>query len=173
LNEKFDHEVNTLLTRAPLGFDLKDGALVINEAEAPIVRAIFALSTKGESMKVIARTLNGEGLHGKNGGRFDQAGVMHILHNPAYAGYVFHRGILKRNWHPAIISIEEFNRAAVARYLRTQKHHRFPLLLGPERLAADRLGQSGLGRNGPAVYVPRARPPELDALIAKVVRQRA
>ena len=161
--EKFKSDESAWFTRAPLGYDLVSGKLIMNETEAETVRAIFAAVLQGEQTKKIASRLEAKGVHGKQGGDIAQVGVLQIVHNPVYAGYVYYRAVLRKNGHEAIVSIEDFNRAQVALYVRTTKHRRYPVLLGADEIAAKRITTSG---KGAAVYVPTTRPAQLDELVA-------
>ncbi len=161
--EKFKSDAGAWFTRAPLGYNLINGKLIINEDEAEIVRDIFARVIAGELTKAIADGLRRDGDRGKQGGNVAQVGVLQIVHNPVYAGYVYYQGILRKNGHQALVSIEDFNRAQVALYVRTTRHHRYPVLLGAERIEAKRIMTSG---KGAAMYTPKVRPPQLDELVA-------
>ncbi len=161
--EKFESDTSAWFTRAPLGYDLINGKLVKNDREAEIVRGIFEAVHAGRNSKAIASRLETDGTHGKQGGDIAQVGVLQIVHNPVYAGYVYYNGRLRRNGHEAIVSDEEFNRAQIALYVRTSKHGRYPVLLGAPEIDARRMATSG---KGAAVYIPKKRPSQLDELVA-------
>ncbi len=73
----------------PLGYKRdKDGGLVVDPAEAAIVRRIFTMREQGYSPRQIADALNAEGVPGKRGGRWYPATVRYILDNPKYRGFV-------------------------------------------------------------------------------------
>lgn len=166
---KFKDDKHAWFTRPPLGYDLVNGSLVKDEAEAEIVRTVFTRIRAGVATMALADEMNAAGFHGKDGGKWSQVAIVQVAHNPVYAGYVYYSGVLRRNGHEAIISVEEFNAAQVALYVRTKKHHRYPLLVGPERIEAKRIATAG---KGAAVYVPKARPPNLDRLVAAEATQR-
>lgn len=70
------------------GYDKQDCKLVINEAEAEMVRMIFELySTGGYSTRKIERILWEKGYRGRNGTRIHHNTVSGILRNPKYKGY--------------------------------------------------------------------------------------
>lgn len=74
--------------RAPLGYKVDNGALVINEAEAVIVRRAFEMSDNGATLSEIAATLNDEGYQTRSGGKFWLSTVQSILRNrKTYEGY--------------------------------------------------------------------------------------
>jgi len=58
---------------APLGYDIKDRKLVINEGEVSVVRRIFERIAKGGSVTTIVRELAAEGFVNKYGGRAGSA----------------------------------------------------------------------------------------------------
>lgn len=84
--------------RAPLGYDVKDGQLVINEKEALIVKEIFAMYYDNVSQVKIADYLNAQGWVGKNGTPFNQPKIHYILeHKRFYEGYYKYGG-KKAQW---------------------------------------------------------------------------
>ena len=56
------------LSKAPYGYDLENGQPVINDAEAAVIRRIFACLLQGEGTSKIAQDLNAEGIPCKRGG---------------------------------------------------------------------------------------------------------
>src|SRR3954453_17989271 len=73
---------------APLGYkrDLQ-GGLLINDAEAAIVRQVFTMRATGSSLKAIAAALNDEGLKSKRGAKFYPNTIRYMLDNPKYRGW--------------------------------------------------------------------------------------
>ncbi len=62
--------------------------LVLNEAEAAVVRRIFAdFVERDQSRRAIARQLNGDCISSPNGRKWSSVTVTGILHNKAYIGY--------------------------------------------------------------------------------------
>lgn len=167
--EKFESDKAAWFTRPPLGYDMAGGRLVLNETEAEIVRFIFRRIREGASTKSVVVELTTMKALGKQKGKASQVQVLQIAHNPVYAGYVYYRGVLRKNGHEAIVSVDDFNDTQVALYARTKKHHRYPLLLGAERIEATSKVTSGRGQR---VYIPKERPPGLDALVAKETLRR-
>lgn len=84
--------------KAPFGYKIESGKLVINEAEAEIVREIFAHKDKLPYLR-IAELLNGKGYHARNGGQFYASGIKAIILNePTYRGmYRYGQGKDKKN----------------------------------------------------------------------------
>jgi DNA invertase Pin-like site-specific DNA recombinase len=73
-----------------LGYD--SGSAIV-EKEAAIVRSIFSRFYAGESINSIAMHLTETGVPTRNGGRWRNSSVRHVLTNPRYAGkYVYQRG---------------------------------------------------------------------------------
>ena len=69
------------------GFDLVDGSLVINEAEAAVVRRIFSMYLQGYGKQAIANKLNEESVPRRHGIRTWYAfGIDYMLNNERYMG---------------------------------------------------------------------------------------
>jgi DNA invertase Pin-like site-specific DNA recombinase len=100
----------------PLGYDVKDRKLLINEDEAKVVKLIYERFIETESCTLIAGELNRRGYRsklrpnakGKNGGEklYDRKAIRRILENPHYKGYVTHKGTIYKGQHEAIIDEE-------------------------------------------------------------------
>jgi site-specific DNA recombinase len=63
----------------PLGYDVKDRKLVVNEAEAETVRRIFEKFTKTGSVTKLVRALRDEGICGKRGRLIDKSYVYQLF----------------------------------------------------------------------------------------------
>lgn len=115
----------------PLGYDLNEGALVVNDAEARVVRTIFEWSLEGVTIRHIVDRLNQEGAKTKAGKAWTYVKVHRILHNPVYAGHLRWDGQAYPNEHKPIVSVETFDRVQTQlrqrALLNTAKHP--PLLL--------------------------------------------
>lgn len=73
--------------RAPMGYKIQNGQLVINEDEAPVVRRLFELKHSGVNMLNTMRKLNEEGYRTRNGKEFVISTVQSIWNNePTYRG---------------------------------------------------------------------------------------
>lgn len=94
---------------APLGYDLAEGHLHVNEKEAPVVKGIFEMSLVGRTMEEIAQVLNARHVPTKRGKDWAPIKVYRILHNPLYAGFLKWDGVLRKAEHEALVSIETFN----------------------------------------------------------------
>lgn len=91
---------------APYGYDVRDGGLVVNEAEAAVVRRICAWRERGESMRWIADRLNADRVPTKTGkvGSWSKRQVFRIVHNPLYRGALHWDDIVTPGTHPAIVT---------------------------------------------------------------------
>jgi site-specific DNA recombinase len=86
----------------PLGYDVRERKLVVNEAEAAKVRLIFERYLKLGSLGELAAELDGQGVRSKSriladgtayGDRpFSKGALAHLLKNRVYIGEVTHKG---------------------------------------------------------------------------------
>lgn len=70
----------------PLGFDIVDKKLVVNEEEAKAVRLIFDMYAEGKGYTEIIETLNRSGFKTKLGKPFGKNSLFEILRNEKYKG---------------------------------------------------------------------------------------
>jgi len=86
--QKRQMEKGVVFGRAPLGYDLKNGVLSVNEEEAEIVRMIFhKFTNEGKSLHTIARELYEAGIKTKRGNlHWSNVTVLKILRNEKYVG---------------------------------------------------------------------------------------
>lgn len=118
-------------TQFLIGYDKDEyGNMVINEAEAMIIRRIFREYMEGKGLRLIANELKAEGVpSGRGGSNWGKSSIMHILKNERYCGdvlmqknitvdFLTHKQIENKgqlpkyfieNHHPAIISKDEWN----------------------------------------------------------------
>lgn len=76
-----------IASNQPYGYDKINGQLVINKAEAEIVRRIFNEYLSGFGLNSICRNLNADGIiMGKSGIEWKQKAVRYILTNEKYIG---------------------------------------------------------------------------------------
>jgi hypothetical protein len=104
----------------PLGYDIVDRKLVVNDAEAALVRRLFALYLDLHSAVAVARVLNAESqttkLHVSTKGTsrgaraWDRQSVLHVLRNPLPAGLMPCDGELHDGQHQAIIDQVTYRR---------------------------------------------------------------
>jgi site-specific DNA recombinase len=88
---------------APLGYDVKDRKLVVNEAEAATVWTIFLRFLRVGSMTRLTVALRSEGMRTKSGKPVDKGYLYRILNNRVYIGEAVHKGIAYSGEHTAII----------------------------------------------------------------------
>ena len=102
--------------RAPLGYDLVDHHLVVNPAEAAVVREIYRLYLEHESLTAVGEICRRRGYRSKvnrsaagqptGGVLLRTASVRKILMNPVYAGFLVSSGTFSRALHEKVISEE-------------------------------------------------------------------
>ncbi len=80
-------EQGIVFGRDLIGYTVRNGVLVINQEEVPVVRAIFHKYTnEGKGTHVIARELSGEGLHPKRARLWSATVILRVLRNEKYVG---------------------------------------------------------------------------------------
>ncbi|MFU8866270.1 MAG: recombinase family protein [Rhodobacterales bacterium] len=87
----------------PLGYDVTDRKLVVNEEEAAAVRGIFKRFVEVGSATVLARELRRQGLRNKQGTLVDKGYLYRLLGNRVYRGEAVHKGKAWPGEHDAII----------------------------------------------------------------------
>ncbi len=95
----------------PLGYDVQDRKLVVNEAEAASVRRIFERFVELGSATVLARELRREGFRNKQGTLIDKGYLYRLLKNRVYRGEAVHKGTAYPGEHDAIIDDNLWDRA--------------------------------------------------------------
>jgi site-specific DNA recombinase len=104
----------------PLGYDLKDGKLVVNEEEADRVRSIFSLYLESDGLLQLARQLNERGWttkrwttksgKPKGGAPFRKNCLHKMLTNYTYVGKIHFRDEIHEGLHEGIVDPEVFER---------------------------------------------------------------
>ncbi|MDN2578741.1 recombinase family protein, partial [Aquibium sp. ELW1220] len=87
----------------PLGYDVKDRRLVVNEEEAITVRSVFERFVQIGSATVLARDLRRDGVRSKQGTLIDKGYLYRLLNNRVYRGEAVHKGKAYPGEHEAII----------------------------------------------------------------------
>lgn len=95
----------------PLGYDVQDRKLVVNEAEAANVRRIFQRCIEVGSATVLAREFRCEGARNKQGTLIDKGYLHRLLKNRVYRGEAVHKGKAYPGEHDAIIDDNLWDRA--------------------------------------------------------------
>ena len=88
---------------APIGFDVRDRKLVINQTEATLVRHVFERFLQVGSATKLVQELNAAGYRTKRGKPFDKGVLYKLLNNRTYVGEVEHKGIAYPGQHEALI----------------------------------------------------------------------
>ena len=90
--------------KVPLGYDVVDRKLVVNEAEAAAVRRVFEGFVETGSGTVLAKALQRDGLTSKTGRLLNKGDVYKLLNNRTYVGEAVHKGQVFPGEHQAIVS---------------------------------------------------------------------
>ena len=88
----------------PIGYDVKDRKLVVNEAEAQTVRMIFERFAALGSASTLARALQVERVLNKRGKQVDKGFIYKLINNRVYLGEAVHKGTSYPGEHEAIIN---------------------------------------------------------------------
>lgn len=89
---------------APLGYDIRDRKLVVNDVEAALVERIFERFTKIGSATVLVRELAAENVRNRYGKPIDKGILYRLLNNRVYLGEAVHKGVAYHGEHQGIIS---------------------------------------------------------------------
>jgi site-specific DNA recombinase len=95
----------------PLGYDVRERKLVVNEAEATTVRRVFESFASVGSATALVPALRAEGLLTKMGRPFDKGAIYKTLSLRTYLGVVTHQGKVYPGEHQAIVPQELWDRA--------------------------------------------------------------
>ena len=95
----------------PLGYDVRDRKLVVNEADAATVRRVFEVFATIGSATLLVPALRVEGLLTKTGRPFDKGAIYKTLNLRTYLGQVTHQGKVYPGEHQAIVAQELWDRA--------------------------------------------------------------
>ncbi|HOX22883.1 MAG TPA: recombinase family protein, partial [Elusimicrobiales bacterium] len=123
--------------------------LVVEPAEAILVKRIFEMSLRGVGLKEIVRTLNAEGLRTRQGRPWSITVIYYILRNEAYIGTnIFNRhnhndGKYAKNPDEAIIRIPNTHEAIVSKEtfegVATMMKERAPKVMHPRETVSEYL----------------------------------
>jgi len=102
------NEGHIISSQVPYGYRLIDGELIIEEAEADIVKRIFEDYSEGIGYSRIADSLNNQGLLNRNGKRWVVSRIGSILRNDFYIGQVKSKYGMKNNHDKPLVSKELF-----------------------------------------------------------------
>lgn len=106
-------------SRQPYGYQYLGGDLVIIEAEAKIIRRIFAEFLAGISPEATATRLNAEGVKPRRGAKFRGKTIRKWLENEIYTG----RAVLQKYYRPNVAESNcHTNTGELPRYLVDESH---------------------------------------------------
>jgi site-specific DNA recombinase len=94
----------------PMGYDVKDRKLVVNEAEAATVRMIFERFAALGSASTLARALQAEEIRNKRGKLIDKGFIYKLISSRVYLGEAVHKGTSYPGEHNPIITQELWDR---------------------------------------------------------------
>ncbi len=97
--------------KVPLGYDVANRKLVVNEPEAARVRRVFELFVETGSGVETVRRLQAEGVTAKSGRPLDKGDVYKILNLRTYIGEVTHKENVYRGEHEAIVPRDLWDQA--------------------------------------------------------------
>jgi len=89
---------------APLGYDIKDRKLIVNETEARLVQSIFERFGRGQQPQRLIAQLHREGACNKRGKPIDKGYLYRVLNNRVYLGEAVHKGNAFPGEHQPIIA---------------------------------------------------------------------
>jgi len=87
----------------PLGYDVKDRKLVVNEDEAVQVQMVFQRFVEIGSATILAKDLRKKGFRNKRGTLIEKGYLYRLLNNRVYRGLAVHKGKAYPGEHSAII----------------------------------------------------------------------
>ena len=99
----------------PIGYDYKDGHLVVNPYEAEQVRMIYDLYLSGSSLRNIAIKMRNDGYTNKHGSYSSWSCIRNILGNETYTGLMRFGDVVVEHAHEAIIGEDQFRAAQILR----------------------------------------------------------
>ena len=172
----------------PLGYDIKDKKLVINEAEAQQVKTMFEQYLEFQSVSALTEFAELNGIWAKKwqtrsgdwrGGKpITQMSMHRILRDKTYIGFISHKanGTCARGTHEPIISDELFN--AVQTALQNNTNNKSKALRSPNLLTGKLFNNIGVkftnqrnsGKNQKTKYYYASKgfylpAPQLDAIV--------
>ena len=172
----------------PLGYDIKDKKLVINEAEAQQVKTLFEQYLEFQSVSTLTEFAELNGIWAKKwqtrsgdlrGGKpITQMSMHRILRDKTYIGFISHKanGTCARGAHEPIISDELFN--TVQNALQNNTNNKSKALRSPNLLTGKLFNNIGVkftnqrnsGKNQKTKYYYASKgfylpAPQLDAIV--------
>src|SRR5689334_11012710 len=96
--------------KVPLGYDVRDRKLIVNEAEAERVRRVFEVFAETGSGIATLRRMAADGMVTKTGRPFSRSDLYKLLSNRTYLGEVTHKGHTYPGAHLGIVSRQLWDR---------------------------------------------------------------
>jgi site-specific DNA recombinase len=93
----------------PLGYNVKDRALVVNEKEAALVRHIFDRYLAVGCVRQLKAEIDAAGITNKSGSSLSRGTLYWLLQNPVYLGQTRHKGQVYAGQHSPIIDANIWN----------------------------------------------------------------
>jgi site-specific DNA recombinase len=116
----------------PLGYDVKDRQLLVNEGEAEQVRRLFTLYLECKAVDEVVTRAAEAGITSKKritpagkssgGGKLTRGSLYRIFANPIYVGEIGHKGKRHAGLHAGIIATDTFD--AVQKILASNRRRR-------------------------------------------------
>jgi site-specific DNA recombinase len=104
----------------PLGYDVKNRQLVVNEGQAETVRYMFQKYAEFGTVSALQADLKRQGIVSKawtsgsgrkrGGVGYSRGALYYLLRNPIYVGRIAHRGSMYEGQHPAIVPQDLWDR---------------------------------------------------------------
>jgi DNA invertase Pin-like site-specific DNA recombinase len=120
----------------PLGYDVRDRLLIVNDTEAKLVRRIFDDFVTLRSATLMAKAYGAEGAVTKSGKPFTKQTLYKMLHNRMYLGEIVHKGQSFPGQHQAIVTQAQWDAVhaliatdGIERRRETKDRQRDPVLL--------------------------------------------
>lgn len=120
----------------PLGYDVRDRRLVVNETEAALVRRIFDDFVTMRSATLMVKAYGAAGVVTKGGKPFTKQTIYKMLHNRMYLGEIVHKGQSFPGQHQAIVTQAHWDAVhaliatdGIERRRETNDRQREPVLL--------------------------------------------
>jgi site-specific DNA recombinase len=129
---------------APLGYEVRDRKLVVNEEDAKLVRSIFQRFLKTGSATILARQLIQEGARNKYGKLIDKGILYKLLNNPVYIGEAVHKGVSYPGEHAALVDRKVWNKVQAQFQINPRKRSGAARSLTPSLLKGLIFGPQGV-----------------------------
>ena len=115
----------------PLGYDVRERRLVVNQSEAETVREIFRRYGELGCVRLLTEDLNRRGVRSKvrvaqngrksGGNAFSRGALYELLSNPIYIGDIRHKGVRHAGLHGPIVDRELWDKTQLLLRSRTAR----------------------------------------------------